>query len=325
MTAVTDTSDADERSLLERRSKALLELGARLQQRGYAFTTVTPLTHAYNNERYGQKWAEDLRDVFGWSRSFLRRLIDPEDFDLMLQAGILRPWGEGWRCSIRWSSMGDMLFAHSAYPTTNSDAVFFGPDTYRFVSAVEQWLASHQPAASRAADIGCGTGAGAISLAKALPDCQVWATDINPQAVHMTSINARLASVNTVTAVLGSLLDCVVGDLDLIIANPPYMMDAEERAYRHGGGELGSGLSVDIVELALTRLRSGGSLLLYTGVAMVKGEDPFLARLQHMLSAAPCHWHYRELDPDVFSEELRRPEYASVERIAAVFLTLTLV
>lgn len=324
MTAVTDTSDADERSLLERRCKALLELGTRLQHRGYAFTTVTPQTHAYNNERYGQRWAEDLRDVFGWSRSFLRRLIDPEDFDLMLQAGILRPWGEGWRCSIRWSTLGDMLFAHSAYPTTNNDAVFFGPDTYRFVSAVEQWLARSQPLASRAADIGCGTGAGAISLANALPDCQVWATDINPQALHMTSINARLASVNNVTPVLGSLLDCVEGELDLIIANPPYMVDAEERAYRHGGGELGSGLSEDIVELALSRLSSGGSLLLYTGVAMLKGEDPFLARLQQRLSAAPCHWHYRELDPDVFSEELRRPEYASVERIAAVFLTLTL-
>lgn len=324
MNAASDIPDDGERSLLERRSKALLELGARLQHSGYTFTTVTPLTHAYNNERYGQRWAEDLRDVFGWSRSFLRRLMDPEDFDLMLQAGILRPWGEGWRCSIRWSTLGNMLLAHSAYPTTSSDAVFFGPDTYRFVSAVQQWLDSHQPAVLRAADIGSGTGAGAISLAKALPDCQVWATDINPQAVQMTAVNSRLAAVNNVTPALGSLLDCVEGDMDLIIANPPYMMDTEERAYRHGGGELGAGLSVDIVELALSRLSSGGSLLLYTGVAMVKGEDPFLDRLQQLLSAAPCHWQYRELDPDVFSEELRRPEYASVERIAAVLLTLTL-
>jgi len=37
------------------------------------------------------------------------------------------------------------------------------------------------------------------------------------------------------------------------------------------------------------------------------------------------HGDTSELDPDVFSEELRRPEYASVETIYLSFLTLTLV
>lgn len=278
MNAATETPNAGQYPLLQRRSNALLELGKSLQSNRYSFTTVTPLSHAYNNERYGQKWAESLRDVFGWSRPFLRPLIDAEDFDLMLQAGVLRPWGEGWRCSIRWSSLGDLLLAHSAYPTTSADAVFFGPDTYRFVAAVQQWLANNNPAAMRAVDIGCGSGAGAIALAKALPDCQVLATDINPHALQMTEINSRLANASNVAVQLSSLLDDVQGDVDLIIANPPYMMDAQERAYRHGGGELGAGLSVDIVEMALSRLTSGGSLLLYTGVAMVAGKDPFLGR-----------------------------------------------
>ncbi|WP_339649317.1 class I SAM-dependent methyltransferase [Halopseudomonas pelagia] len=308
----------------ERRAKALVALAGKLQTYGYGFTTVTPLTHAYNNERQGNRWAEDLRDVFGWSRPFLRELVAPDDFDLMLQAGILRPWAEGWRSSIRWSSLGDLLLSHSAYPTSSAESVFFGPDTYRFVNAVQDWLNNHQPALVRAADVGCGSGAGAIALARSQPRCEVVAVDINPQALHMTRINAQVAAVGNVIPKLGSLLDDVEGTLDLIIANPPYMMDAQERAYRHGGGELGAGLSIQIVEQALGKLAKGGTLLLYTGVAMVRGTDPFRAQLQQLLHSSDCHWQYQELDPDVFSEELRRPEYASVERIAAILLTLTL-
>ena len=322
MTAHSERPQAD--TLPERRSQPLLALGKRLQQLGYRFTTVTPLTHAYNNERRGQPWAADLRDIFGWSRPFLREQVQASDFDLMLQAGILRPWGEGWRSSVRWSSLGERLLVHSGYPTSSSDAVFFGPDTYRFTRAVQHWLKAHPAPLHRAADIGSGSGAGAITLAQAQPDCQVIATDINPQALKMTCVNADLAGLRNVTPKLSNLLDAVEGKLDLIIANPPYMMDAQERTYRHGGGELGSGLSMAIVTQALARLEHGGTLLLYTGVAMVDGQDPFFTRLQRTLEEVACDWHYEELDPDVFSEELRRPEYASVERIAAVCLTLKL-
>tara|TARA_R110002020_G_scaffold17872_3_gene63330 strand:- start:6601 stop:7578 length:978 start_codon:yes stop_codon:yes gene_type:complete len=324
MHAAVNTRDASNDAPSERRTQALVALAAKLRSYDYAFTTVTPLTHAYNNERYGSKWARDLRDVFGWSRPFLRDMVAPEDFDLMLQAGILRPWAEGWRSSIRWSSLGDVLLSHSAYPTSSAESVFFGPDTYRFVHAVERWLEANPAPMAIAADVGCGSGAGAIALAQLQPRCQVLAVDINPQALQMTRVNARVAGLQNITPVLGSLLDNVEDKLDLIIANPPYMMDAQERAYRHGGGHLGAGLSVQIVEQALRKLATGGSLLLYTGVAMVDGEDPFYTQLQGLLQGVACHWRYEELDPDVFSEELRRPEYASVERIAAVFLTLTL-
>ncbi len=324
MQAAISAHDTSGAAPSERRSQALVELAEKLRSYGYHFTTVTPLTHAYNNERQSGKWAQDLRDVFGWSRPFLRELVAPEDFDLMLQAGILRPWAEGWRSSIRWSSLGNLLLSHSAYPTSNTEAVFFGPDTYRFVNAVERWLTSNQPSLARAADIGCGSGAGAIALARAQPDCQVLAVDINPQALQMTCVNARVERVKNVSTKLSSLLDSVEAGLDLIIANPPYMMDAQERAYRHGGGELGARLSIQIVEQALDKLAPGGTLLLYTGVAMVQGQDPFHAQLQRLLDSSTSTWKYQELDPDVFSEELRRPEYASVERIAAVLLTLTL-
>ncbi len=55
---------------------------------------------------------------------------------------------------------------------------------------------------------------------------------------------------------------------------------------------------------------------------MVAGTDPFLESIQPLSgttsSAGPI-----ELDPDVFGEELLKPGYERVERIAVVALTVT--
>eukprot|EP01036_Dinobryon_divergens_P011645 gene11645-15683_t len=57
---------------------------------------------------------------------------------------------------------------------------------------------------------------------------------------------------------------------------------------------------------------------------MVDGEDPFIAELQPLLQASGCEWSYTEIDPDVFGEELERPVYAHIDRIAAVGLVASL-
>ncbi len=184
----------------------------------------------------------------------------------------------------------------------------------------------HDCAPLRILDIGCGSGAGGIALARHLADSGIAAVatmnDINPLALHYTEINAQAAGVKVITA-LGDSLTAVAGEFDLIISNPPYLDDTAQRAYRHGGARLGRALSVRIAAQALTRLAPGGSLLLYTGVAIIDGFDPFLAELLPLLSAADCEWHYEEIDPDIFGEELERPVYAHAERIAAVGLIAT--
>ncbi|MNH35448.1 hypothetical protein D3C79_961310 [compost metagenome] len=101
------------------------------------------------------------------------------------------------------------------------------------------------------------------------------------------------------------------------------MLDAGQRAYRHGGGALGAELSLRIVEQACERLSAGGTLLLYTGVAIVKGRDALLDTVRPSLAGPAFSWSYRELDPDVFGEQLLEPGYEQVERIAAVALTVT--
>ena len=86
---------------------------------------------------------------------------------------------------------------------------------------------------------------------------------------------------------------------------------------------LGAQLSLRIVEQALYRLAPGGSLVLYTGVAMIDGVDPFLDAVTPYLESPMFGWTYHELDPDVFGEELLTPGYQRVERIAVVALIVT--
>jgi SAM-dependent methyltransferase len=78
------------------------------------------------------------------------------------------------------------------------------------------------------------------------------------------------------------------------------------------------GLSLRIVREALDRLRPGGRLLLYTATPVIDGEHVLWHQLAPLLRGV--RHDYRELDPDVFGEELERPAYARVERIAVVGL-----
>ena len=302
---------------------ALLQLGRRLLADDYRFTTVTPLTHQRNNAREENHQARDLRDIFGWNRPFATELLPEAELEALLSRAILRAHAGLWISEVRWSSLHDHLFVHSAFPTVSNDSVFFGPDTYRFAQAIEEHLRTSTHPIRTAVDIGCGSGAGAILIAKARHDAQVLALDINPTALRFTAVNAALAETENVSAWHSDLLDSASGQFDLIVANPPYMQDSQKRAYRHGGDRLGSELSVRIVSQAMTRLTVGGSLVLYTGSPWVEGVDLFLEHARPLIDKAGYSWSYREVDPDVFGEELETEIYSHAERIAAVVLTVT--
>ena len=302
----------------------LVFLGRWLHGQGYRFTTVTPATHARVNARASSARARDLRGVFGWSRPFAPALLPPGIMAALQQGGLLAAAPDGcFASTVRFSSIGELLFAHSAYPTTQADAVFFGPDTVRFAALIEAQLQEAAlPGGARILDMGCGGGPGGIVAARAAGPVQLVLADINAAALDHARANAALAGLSQVVFAQGDLFGAVHGMFDLIVANPPYLNDAAQRTYRHGGGAWGEGLSERIVREGLPRLTPGGRLVLYTGAAMIDGTDPLLQALRPGLDACGWPWGYRELDPDVFGEELQEPAYATAERIAAVALVV---
>jgi hypothetical protein len=266
---------------------ALLGLLAALKARNYRWTTPTPETQRRVLDRPGRQIGVSLPDIFGWSLPFAANALAPELLALMQSGGILFPRGNLLASTMRVSSLNDELFLHSAYPTIAEDSVFFGPDTYRFARFITGCAAP----AGRLVDIGCGSGAGAIVAAAA-------------------GVGAEIVTSN--------VLEDVCGKFDLVVANPPYLVDDEKRIYRHGGELMGAGLSLRIARQAAERLNPGGQLLLYTASAIVQGIDHFAAAVIPMLRASHCSVLYEEIDPDVFGEELDRPAYRHVDRVAVV-------
>ena len=302
---------------------ALIRLGRLLHLQEYTFTTVTPLTQARVNGRPENRLATDLAGVFGWSRPFEASAISADVANLLDEAGCLQRCEGTLRAGVRFSTLGPNIFVHSAYPTTASDAVFFGPDTIRFVNAIREHLAQRSGIVRRAADIGCGGGPGGIIVAGSAPQAEVWNLDINEAALRLARINAVLNQTPNCHALHSNLLDAVDGSFDLIVSNPPYLIDPQERAYRHGAGEWGEGLSLAILNQAPQRLAPGGTLLLYTGAAIIAGRDPIRKAATQILDPDLFRHSYREVDPDVFGEELETVAYSKADRIAAVVITVT--
>jgi methylase of polypeptide subunit release factors len=301
--------------------RALIALGGNLREMGYRFTTITPETHRRVNARPENRTARRIEDVFGWSRPFERNLLPPHLVDLMFEAEIIVPGDEGFRSLVRLSSLDDLLLFHSAYPTIAPDSVFFGPDTYRFAAALKAHLGALNRPIERAMDIGCGTGAGGFLAARKFPAATIVLGDINDMALRLARVNAALNRIANVRLVLSDMLAGVDGQFDLICANPPYLVDPAKRAYRDGGGELGATLSLAIIEAAMERLTPGGTLLLYTGEAVVEGRDVFRAQATALMQGSGFAWSYGEMDPDIFGEELENIAYAQTDRIAAVTFT----
>jgi SAM-dependent methyltransferase len=291
---------------------------------GYQFITSTPETHRRVEARAraaGRERARTVRDVFGRTRPFDPRILPAPLLELARRAEILDEGPRGLVSRVRFSTLHDRIFVHSAYPTDAADSVFFGPDTYRFCDLLAAETAGRS--FRRAVDVGCGSGAGGILVAEAAD--AVVLGDISERALGFAAVNAALAGVADKTVLVRSdVLGGVEGAIDLVIANPPYLVDPLARAYRHGGGSLGEALAVRIVDEALARLSPGGLLVLYTGAAIVDGVDILRAAVVASCERAGAAFRYRELDPDVFGEEIEQnPAYADVERIAAVALVAT--
>jgi release factor glutamine methyltransferase len=80
----------------------------------------------------------------------------------------------------------------------------------------------------RIADVGTGSGAIAVALAKALPQAEVYASDVSREALAVAAENARRHGVERrIELRCGQLLTPVHDYVDCIVANLPYVTTAD--------------------------------------------------------------------------------------------------
>jgi len=127
------------------------------------------------------------------------------------------------------------------------------------------------------ADVGTGCGAIAISLALALPQAKIYATEISASALQVADMNCRRHAVSRQVKLLqGNLLEPLPQPVDVIVANLPYIRDCEfkdlspeiinfEPTTALAGGEDGLGKIQQLLEEMPEKLNYGGCFLLEIG------------------------------------------------------------
>jgi release factor glutamine methyltransferase len=102
-------------------------------------------------------------------------------------------------------------------------------ETELLVEAANEFLAARPHAV--VADVGTGSGCLAVTLALEHPAIVVHASDISAEALDVARLNAaRLGAGDRIRFHQTAYLDGVVGPIDLIVANPPYIDTPERKA-----------------------------------------------------------------------------------------------
>ncbi len=99
------------------------------------------------------------------------------------------------------------------------------PDTELLVE-----LALNHPLPEQAlvADLGTGSGAIALSLAKENPNWKILTVDRFPEPLETAKENAQLNNVNNVEFLLGSWCEPLPDNMDMIVSNPPYIREDDK-------------------------------------------------------------------------------------------------
>ena len=124
-------------------------------------------------------------------------------------------------------------------------------------------------------DIGTGTGAIALSLAKNIEGSFVIGSDIEQKALSLARANKELTGIKNVDFIKSDLFKNIEGKFDLIISNPPYInkkdyesLDKElyfEPKSALYGGEDGLDFYKDIIKNSSNYLNDSGHLVFEIG------------------------------------------------------------
>jgi release factor glutamine methyltransferase len=157
------------------------------------------------------------------------------------------------------------------------DVLIPRPETeFAVIAVLDRLKARSADSPPRIVDVGTGSGAIAVTVAKHAPAAIVTAVDVSPPALQVARSNAELHGVSDrVSFVESDLLSALAADLrfDIVVSNPPYVSRAEleqllPEVRNHEphlallGGESGVEVISRLIPQAAERLLPGGWLIM---------------------------------------------------------------
>ena len=159
----------------------------------------------------------------------------------------------------------------------------------------------------RIIDIGTGSGAIGVVLAKELPSARVIATDISQGALSVACRNAERHGVaGQMEFIEGDLFASAAGEFDIIVSNPPYIPDDVYpllpegiRAFEPQGALIAGPDGIDfhrrIIREGAGRLKPGGHIFLEIGEGQ-RGLVEALFRETGFYDSIRCRADYGGMD-----------------------------
>lgn len=99
------------------------------------------------------------------------------------------------------------------------------PDTEVLVEKVLEFLPTES---CRVLDLGTGSGAIALAIAKERDDCELTAVDVVAEAVELAKENATRLQITNISVFQSNWFSSVEGMFRCIVSNPPYINSSDE-------------------------------------------------------------------------------------------------
>jgi release factor glutamine methyltransferase len=158
--------------------------------------------------------------------------------------------------------------------SVNTDTLIPRPETETLVAQALRRIPADQP--QLIADLGTGSGAIALAIARERPHCEIIAVDIDEAAIETARLNAQRLDIHSIVFHTGDWCEPLTGmQLDMIVSNPPYIAESDphllsgdvrfEPRTALAAGAQGMDELRRIARCAVNYLQAGGWLLMEHG------------------------------------------------------------